>query len=399
LSSTFISTKAKTEKALIVAVEPPQQSDNQTIEYIRELKFLAETAGAEVLNTFKQKLPYPNPKTYVGSGKLEEVDIYVKEHEVDLVIFDDDLSPSQIRNLEQRLKCKIIDRSGLILDIFARNARTATARAQVELAQNEYLLPRLTRMWTHLQKQKGGIGMKGPGEREIETDRRVIRDKIARLKQKLEELEKQGSTQRKSRQGQLRVALVGYTNVGKSTLMNLLSKAGVLAENKLFATLDSTVRKCVIDHPEPHEAPLVFLLSDTVGFIRKLPHQLVESFKSTLAEVLEADLLLHVVDVSHPAFEEQIDVVKQTLVEIGAGEKSVLMVFNKIDRYSPEPSNEDIFEDQTIYNITELKETWMARENFPMVFVSAAEQININELKEMIAGMLVDIRRERYPYM
>lgn len=398
MGSAFISTEAVQEKAIIVAVEPPGQTSLSTREYLKELEFLAETAGAKTLKTFRQKLPFPNPKTYVGTGKLEDIILYVKEHEIDLVIFDDDLSPSQIRNLEGKLQSKIIDRSGLILDIFARNARTATARAQVELAQNQYLLPRLTRMWTHLQKQKGGIGMKGPGEREIETDRRVIRDRISLLKKKLDELEKQGSTQRKSRQGQLRLALVGYTNVGKSTLMNLLSKAGVLAENKLFATLDSTVRKCVVDNPHPEKPPIVFLLSDTVGFIRKLPHQLIESFKSTLAEVLEADLLLHVVDVSHPGFEEQIDVVKQTLVDIGAGDKPVLMVFNKIDQYLPEPTHDDIFEDEAIYSLSDLKKSWMAKANFPMVFISAAEQTNIEELKDTLAAMLVELQQQRYPY-
>lgn len=398
MGSSFISTEAVQEKAIIVAVEPPGQTSISTREYLKELEFLAETAGAVTLKTFRQKLPFPNPKTYVGSGKLEDIILYVKEHEIDLVIFDDDLSPSQIRNLEGKLHSKIIDRSGLILDIFARNARTATARAQVELAQNQYLLPRLTRMWTHLQKQKGGIGMKGPGEREIETDRRVIRDRIALLKKKLIELEKQGSTQRKSRQGQLRLALVGYTNVGKSTLMNLLSKAGVLAENKLFATLDSTVRKCVVDNPDAEKPPLIFLLSDTVGFIRKLPHQLIESFKSTLAEVLEADLLLHVVDVSHPGFEEQIDVVKQTLVDIGAGDKPVLMVFNKIDQYLPEPTHEDIFEDEAIYSLSDLKKSWMAKANFPMVFISAAEQTNIEELKKNLAAMLLELQQQRYPH-
>lgn len=391
MAAPYIETALKPETAVLIAVEIPAQSSAQTKEYIEELRFLAETAGAHTLKVFRQKLPYPHPKTYVGEGKLEEIFEFVKEHEVDMAIFDDELSPSQIRNLEQKLECKIIDRSGLILDIFARNARTATAKAQVDLAQSQYLLPRLTRMWTHLQKQKGGIGMRGPGEREIETDRRVIRDKIARLKQKLRELEMQGDTQRKARQGQKRVALVGYTNVGKSTLMNALSKADVLAENKLFATLDSTVRKTVLDHPISDQAPIVFLLSDTVGFIRKLPHQLIESFKSTLAEVLEADILLHVVDVSHPGFEEQIDVVRQTLVEIGAADKPVLMVFNKIDQYHPEPTHEDIFEDQAIYDVEELKRSWMAKENNPIVFISAVQKTNLDELKSVLATMLVKL--------
>jgi GTP-binding protein HflX len=385
----YIQTEAVIESAILVAVELKQQNENKTKEYLEELAFLARTAGAEVKKAFVQRLEYPNPKTYVGTGKLADIVTYVQENDIDMAIFDDELSPSQIRNLESELKIKIIDRSALILDIFARNARTAQSRAQVELAQSQYLLPRLTRLWTHLEKQRGGIGMKGPGEKEIETDRRVIRDKIALLKKKLQDIDKQNVVQRKNRTGKMRVSLVGYTNVGKSTLMNLLSKADVLAENKLFATLDATTRKVVWHHPDVSKPPIEFLLSDTVGFIRKLPHQLIESFKSTLDEVVESDLLLHVVDVSHPGFEEQILVVNETLQEIGAGNKPIIMVFNKIDQYAPEATHEDIFEDQAIYSIEDLKKSWMAKEHMPVVFVSASEKLNTDDVKNEILRFLV----------
>lgn len=374
----------KPEKAILIGVEGKNVPVKTNSVYLDELQFLAYTAGAETVKRFTQRLEYPNPKTYIGKGKLEDISAYVKEHEIDLAIFDDELSPSQIRNLEEHLKCKIIDRSSLILDIFAKNAQTAQARTQVELAQSEYLLPRLTRMWTHLQKQKGGIGMKGPGEKEIETDRRVIRDKISKLKKELQHIDSQSSTRRKNRESQKRVALVGYTNVGKSTLINLLAKADVLAQDKLFATLDSTVRKVVFPPDPVTYKPCIFLLSDTVGFIRKLPHQLVESFKSTLAEVIEADILLHVVDVSHPQFEEQMDTVTKTLAEIGASDKTVITVFNKIDQYKPEPTSEDIFEDEAIYDLKQLQKTWMAKLNENIVFVSAANGDNIQELKDLI---------------
>jgi GTP-binding protein HflX len=314
------------ENVVLVSVCRQGQSDAQTLEYLDELEFLAHTAGGKTLKRFIQKLEYPDPRTYVGKGKLEEITSFVKLNEVSIMIFDDELTPSQLRNIEKLVGCKVLDRTTLILDIFASRARTAQARTQVELAQYQYLLPRLTRMWTHLEKQRGGIGMRGPGETEIETDRRVIRDKLSKLKEKLREIDKQNLTRRKSRENIVRVALVGYTNVGKSTIMNLLSKSDVFAENKLFATLDTTVRKVVY-------GSIPFLLSDTVGFIRKLPHNLVESFKSTLDEVREADILLHVVDVSHPNFEDQIDVVNQTLADIGAADKKVLMVFNKLDAY------------------------------------------------------------------
>ncbi len=386
----YISTDKVEEKAILVAVETREQNPAKTNEYMAELAFLAKTAGAIVQKHFVQRLEYPNPATYVGTGKLEQIKQYVTDNDLDMAIFDDELKASQIRNLEELLKIKIIDRSALILDIFARNARTAQARAQVELAQSQYLLPRLTRLWTHLEKQRGGIGMKGPGEKEIETDRRVIRDRIALLKTKLKDIEQQNKEQRKSRTTKKRVSLVGYTNVGKSTLMNLLAKADTLAENRLYATLDASTRKVVWHNPDPLQRPVEFLLSDTVGFIRKLPHQLIESFKSTLDEVVESDLLLHVVDVSHPGFEEQIAVVQSTLTEIGAGKKPVIMIFNKIDDYHPEPTNEDIFKDEALYSIEELKESWMAKEHFPMAFVSAKEKTNIDALKALILDQLID---------
>ncbi len=378
------------EYAVLVGVANSQQKFEQAEEYLEELAFLALTAGAEVKNKYLQRLSYPNPRTYIGEGKLQEIAEYVTAHEIDMVIFDDELTPSQIRNLEQTIKCKILDRSNLILDIFASRARTAQAKFQVELAQAQYMLPRLTRMWTHLSKHKGGIGMKGPGESEIETDRRALRTKIDRLKERLALIDKQASTQRRNRDDKARVALVGYTNVGKSTIMNLLSKSEVFAENKLFATLDSTVRKVV--WPKH-----TFLLTDTVGFIRKLPHQLVECFKSTLDEIREADLLLHIVDVSHIGFEDQINIVHQTLKEIGARDKPILLVFNKIDELK-EPF---ILEDETISGkeayIKKLKKSWMAKENNPVVFISAFKKINFNELRDQIELMLSNIKPPAKP--
>ncbi len=379
-----VENKAVIEKAILVGVEPKNTPLKSSKVFLDELEFLATTAGALTVKRFTQRLEYPNPKTYVGIGKVEELAAYIKEYEIDIAIFDDELSPSQIRNLEQEFNCKIVDRSSLILDIFAKNARTAQAKTQVELAQSEYLLPRLTRMWTHLQKQKGGIGMKGPGEKEIETDRRVIRDKITKLKKELTKIDSQSVTRRKQRVSQKRVALVGYTNVGKSTILNILTKADVLAENKLFATLDSTVRKVVFPPTEFDPKPTIFLLSDTVGFIRKLPHQLIESFKSTLDEVIEADILLHVVDVSHNQFEEQMTTVNETLMEIGAANKPIITVFNKIDQYNPEATDEDIFEDEAVYDLATLKKTWMAKLNDKVVFISAAKKQNIDELKALI---------------
>ena len=380
--------KKEKEKAVLIGVEPKNVPLKSSKVFLDELEFLATTAGAETVKRFVQRLDHPNPKTYVGSGKIEELAAYIKEYEIDLAIFDDELSPSQIRNLEQEFKCKIVDRSSLILDIFAKNARTAQSKTQVELAQSEYLLPRLTRLWTHLQKQKGGIGMKGPGEKEIETDRRVIRDKIAKLKKELQKIDNQSVTRRKSRKGQKRIALVGYTNVGKSTILNLMTKSDVLAENKLFATLDSTVRKVVFPPTEFRPIPTIFLLSDTVGFIRKLPHQLIESFKSTLDEVIEADVLLHVVDISHNQFEEQMNTVMETLMEIGATDKPIITVFNKMDMYNPDPTSDDIFEDEAIYDLETLKKTWMAKLDENVVFISAAKSGNIQELKDLIQKCL-----------
>lgn len=387
-------TKHIQEKAVLVGVITKDQSKEQSIEYLDELEFLAETAGAVTLNKFVQKLDRPDSKTFVGSGKIEEIQAYVKEYEVDMVIFDDDLTPSQLRNIEKVLECKILDRSNLILDIFASRAQTAHAKTQVELAQYQYLLPRLTRMWTHLQKQKGGIGMKGPGETEIETDRRIIRDKIALLKKKLESIDKQMATQRGNRGQMVRVALVGYTNAGKSTIMNLISKSDVFAENKLFATLDTTVRKVVLQN-------IPFLLSDTVGFIRKLPHQLVESFKSTLDEVREADILLHVVDITHPHFEEHIDVVNETLKEIGAADKNIILVFNKIDAFTFIEKDEfDLTPvERENYSLEDLKSTWMANNiSSKTLFISAINKENIDEFKELLFKEVKKIHSKRYPY-
>ena len=381
------------EKALIVGLITPVQSKDKVEEYLNELAFLVDTAGGVVVKRFTQKLGYPNPQTYVGSGKLEEIFQYVKAEEINLVVFDDELGPSQLRNLEKVLECKILDRTNLILDIFASRAQTAHAKVQVELAQYQYLLPRLTRMWTHLERQRGGIGLRGPGETEIETDRRIIRDKISLLKKRLKDIDKQKVTQRKNRGKLVRVALVGYTNVGKSTLMNLLSKSDILAEDKLFATLDTTVRKVVIEN-------LPFLMSDTVGFIRKLPTALIESFKSTLDEVRESDILIHIIDISHPEFEDQIKIVNQTLMEIGAGDKDVIMVFNKIDAYRFVRREEDDLAEPARENISldELKATWMSRENQPCIFISAKTKENFPELKKLLYDHIRAVHAVRYPY-
>ena len=382
-----------TEKAVLVGTLSNYQGQREVREYLDELAFLTETAGGIPLKSFIQKIDTPNPKTFIGKGKLQEIEEFVKEHLVDVVIFDDDLTPTQFRNIEEILGCKLLDRTNLILDIFAKRAKTSYARTQVELAQYEYLLPRLAGMWTHLERQRGGIGMRGPGEREIETDRRIIRDKISKLKEKLASIDKQMITQRKNRGKLVRIALVGYTNVGKSTIMNLLSKSNVFAENKLFATLDTTVRKVVIEN-------LPVLISDTVGFIRKLPHQLVESFKSTLDELREADLLLHVVDISHPYFEEQIDIVNHTLTEIGANGKPGFLVFNKIDAYKNLPMEEDDLSPQTKENLSleELQKMWIARKNQPCMFISATEKLNIEEFRNLIYNKAKEIHRIRYPY-
>ncbi len=380
------------EKAILVGIITQEQKEDKSHEYLDELEFLANTAGAEVLKRFQQKVDQPNPKTFIGSGKLSEVREFVLENDIDTIIFDDELTPAQLKNLEKILEHKIIDRTGLILDIFAQRAQTSYARTQVELAQYEYLLPRLTRMWTHLERQRGGIGMRGPGETEIETDRRIIRDRITLLKKKLEAIDKQMATQRSNRGKMVRVALVGYTNVGKSTLMNVLSKSEVFAENKLFATLDTTVRKVVVKN-------LPFLLTDTVGFIRKLPTQLVESFKSTLDEVREADLLLHVVDISHESFEDHIASVNQILTEIESVHKPTLMVFNKIDQYTFEERDEDDINPKTKqhYTLEDWKHTWMSQED-KAVFVSAHTKENLEELKKIVFEEVRDIHVQRFPY-
>lgn len=374
------------EKAILVGVISQNQSLDTANEYLEELEFLAQTAGAVTKARFLQKLSHPDPRTFVGKGKLEEITQFIKNNQINVAIFDDELSPSQIRNIENITGCKILDRTNLILDIFAKRARTAQSKTQVELAQYQYLLPRLTGMWTHLEKQRGGIGLRGPGETEIETDRRAIRNKIAILKDKLKIIEKQNATQRKQRAGLVRVALVGYTNVGKSTLMNLLSKSNVFAENKLFATLDTTVRKVVLnDKP--------FLLSDTVGFIRKLPHDLVESFKTTLEEVREADILLHVIDISHPTFEEQIDIVQQTLVEINAADKPTIMVFNKIDLFkSIQMHKYDISNEDAVLTLEALENTWMAKINSPCVFIAASIGQHVNDLKTKLIAMINNLK-------
>jgi len=381
------------EKAVLVGVITQNQQEDKAREYLDELAFLAETAGASPEKLFFQRLEYPNPKTFVGPGKLIEIKNYVIENEIGVVIFDDELSPKQLRNIEAELQVLILDRTSLILDIFAKRAQTANAKTQVELAQCQYMLPRLTRLWTHLERQKGGIGMRGPGETQIETDRRIILTKITLLKQNLKDIDQQMATQRKNRGKMVRVALVGYTNVGKSTLMNLISKSDIFAENKLFATLDTTVRKVIIDN-------LPFLLSDTVGFIRKLPHHLVQSFKSTLDEVREADLLLHVVDVSHSNFEEQLEVVNQTLKEIDPIEKPMILIFNKIDAFDYTPKEEDDLAPVKRENISldELKITWMAKMNDNCIFISAREKTNIDSLKELMYEKIKAIHIERYPY-
>ncbi len=383
----------ETEKTILVGLITNDQPEQKAIEYLEELAFLAETAGAEPVKTFLQRLDYPNPKTFVGSGRLEEIKAYVEEEEIGMAIFDDELTSKQVKNLEQELKIKVLDRTNLILDIFARRAQTAHAKTQVELAQYKYLLPRLTRMWTHLERQRGGIGMRGPGETQIETDRRIILDKIARLKEELKHIDKQKATQRKNRGKMVRVALVGYTNVGKSTLMNVLSKSDVFAENKLFATLDTTVRKVIIDN-------LPFLLTDTVGFIRKLPHDLVESFKSTLDEVREADLLLHVVDISHPGFEEQIEVVNKTLAELDAASKPMVLVFNKIDAFTYVEKEADDLTPPTKENqsLVELEQSWMARMGADCVFISARNLSNLNAFKQLVYERVKAIHVTRFPY-
>ncbi|MFB1022312.1 MAG: GTP-binding protein HflX [Vicingaceae bacterium] len=382
------------ETAVLIGVITQEQREDQVEEYLDELAFLAETAGAQTVKRFTQKLAKSHPKTFVGTGKLQEIVNYVNQEKIGMVIFDDELSPSQTRNIENAFnETKVLDRSKLILDIFAKRARTAAAKTQVELAQYEYLLPRLTRMWTHLSRQKGGIGMRGPGETEIETDRRIIRDKIALLKTKLSKIDKQKATQRKGREQMIRAALVGYTNVGKSTLMNLLSKSDVFAENKLFATLDTTVRKIVVGN-------LPFLLTDTVGFIRKLPHHLVDSFKSTLDEVREADVLLHVVDISHAQFEDQIATVNQTLQDLGAKDKPTIMIFNKVDAFTYVKKDEDDLTPETKENMSleDLKNTFMATENYPAIFISAQERINYEELREMLYDQIHALHLKIYPH-
>lgn len=382
------------ETAVLVSVIRDRQDERQVEEYLDELDFLAATAGIVSVRRFTQKLPTPNSRIYVGTGKLEEIAEYIEVEGVETVIFDDELSPSQTRNIEKVLKCRVLDRTSLILNIFVQRAQTAYAKTQVQLAQYEYMLPRLTGLWTHLERQRGGTGTRGgAGEREIETDRRVIRNRITKLKEDLKKIDRQMAVQRGNRGSLVRVSLVGYTNVGKSTIMNLISKSEVFAENKLFATLDTTVRKVVFDN-------LPFLLSDTVGFIRKLPTQLVESFKSTLDEVREADLLLHVVDISHPGFEDQINVVKQTLQEIGAGEKPVFLIFNKIDAYTYTKKDEDDLTPSTQENMSleEMKESWIAKANTPCIFISAKDKVNIEKLRSDLYSMVREIHSGRYPF-
>lgn len=380
----FHDSGVKQERAVLVGIITPNETEAQEQEYLDELAFLVDTAGGAYIKTFTQKLQKPDVRTFVGKGKLEEIRDYVKAEEADMVVFDDELSPSQLRNIERELQCKILDRSNLILDIFAKRAQTAQAKTQVELAQCQYLLPRLTRLWTHLERQKGGIGMRGPGESQIETDRRIILNKIALLKEKLKTIDKQNAIQRKNRGALVRLALVGYTNVGKSTIMNMLSKSEVFAENKLFATLDTTVRKVVVEN-------LPFLLSDTVGFIRKLPHHLVECFKSTLDEVREADILLHVVDISHPNFEEQIDIVNDTLKELGALDKEMIVVFNKIDAYRTQ-------EGENALTLADFEKSWMAKANTPAVFISALHKANSDAFRKLVYDKAKAIHQEQYPY-
>lgn len=386
--------KKKREKAVLIGLVTPGINSVKANEFLDELAFLIETAGGKEIYRFLQSLSMPDSRTFVGSGKLQEIKEYVRASEADIIVFDDELSPSQLRNIEGEFKgVKVLDRTNLILDIFASRARTAHAKVQVELAQYQYLLPRLTRMWTHLERQKGGIGMRGPGETEIETDRRIIRDRISLLKKKLVHIDKQKTTQRKNRGKMVRVALVGYTNVGKSTIMNMLSKSEVFAENKLFATLDTTVRKVVV-----HNLP--FLVADTVGFIRKLPHNLVESFKSTLDEVREADVLVHVVDISHPEFEDQIRVVHETLADIGGADKPIIMVFNKIDAYSWVEKEDDDLSPATKENISleEMMQSWLAKENAPSIFISAKNKTHLHEFRQLLYDQIRSIHAERFPY-
>jgi len=390
----MIETGQQSERAILIGLIYPRQDERQAIEYLDELSFLTETAGAEPVERFLQRLPIPDPKTFVGSGKIAEITAYVTANSINVAIFDDELTPGQLRNIENALGCRVLDRTNLILDIFAGRARTSHARTQVELAQYQYLLPRLTRMWTHLERQRGGIGLRGPGETEIETDRRIIRDKIALLKEQLKKIDKQMATQRKNRGKMVRVALVGYTNVGKSTIMNLLSKSDVFAENKLFATLDTTVRKVVIGN-------LPFLLSDTVGFIRKLPHDLVESFKSTLDEVRESDLLIHVVDISHTGFEDQVKVVNETLKDLNSAGKPMIIVFNKIDSFKYSERDEDDLTPvgKENYSLEDLKKTWMASDkNHKTVFISAKRKENIEEFQKLIYDEVKKIHITRFPY-
>lgn len=385
----FYDTAVKQERAVLVGVLTPNETEEQGKEYLDELQFLVETAGARTEATFTQKLQRPDRATFVGSGKLEDIKAYVIAEEIDMVVFDDELTPSQLRNIENELQIKILDRNNLILDIFAGRAQTAQAKTQVELAQLQYLLPRLTRLWTHLERQKGGIGMRGPGESQIETDRRLILNKISLLKERLKSIDRQNETQRKNRHQLIRAALVGYTNVGKSTIMNMLSKSEVFAENKLFATLDTTVRKVVIEN-------VPFLLSDTVGFIRKLPHDLVECFKSTLDEVREADILIHVVDVSHPYFEDQIHTVNETLRDLGAIDKRMITVFNKIDAYKP-VQHEEGQEAQPL-TLSDFKNSWMAKNNSPAIFISATKKENVEEFRSLLYNEVKEMHVKRYPY-
>lgn len=386
--------EAISEKVVLIGIITQLQNEDQSKEYLDELDFLTQTAGGVPVKRFVQKMDKPNPKTFLGSGKLEDVRDYIKTHEIGTAIFDDELSPAQLRNIEKILDCKILDRTNLILDIFAQRAQTSSAKTQVELAQHEYLLPRLTRLWTHLDKQKGGIGMRGPGETEIETDRRIIRDKISLLKKRLQTIDKQMAVQRKNRGKMVRVALVGYTNVGKSTLMNVVSKSEVFAENKLFATLDTTVRKVVIKN-------IPFLMTDTVGFIRKLPTQLVESFKSTLDEVREADLLLHVVDISHPNFEDHIASVNTILRDIKSDDKPTVMVFNKIDAYEHETiDSDDLVTEKTKkhYTLQDWKKTWMNHNDVESIFISAISKENLDDFKDLVYEEVKKIHIQRFPY-
>lgn len=385
----FYDTAEKPERAILVGVVTPGEKEEETKEYLDELEFLVETAGGETVRSFTQKMQRPDRATFVGTGKLEEINAFVKSEEIDMVVFDDELSPSQLRNIENELQVKILDRSNLILDIFASRAQTSQAKTQVELAQLQYLLPRLTRLWTHLERQKGGIGMRGPGESQIETDRRLILNKISVLKERLKDIDKQNETQRKNRTQLIRVALVGYTNVGKSTIMNMISKSDVFAENKLFATLDTTVRKVVIEN-------LPFLLSDTVGFIRKLPHHLVECFKSTLDEVREADILVHVVDISHANFEDQIHTVNETLKELGVIDKPIITVFNKIDAY--QPADFDPQDDVPPPTLNDFENSWMNKNNSPAIFISALNRENIDEFRTLLYDQVKAIHTLRYPY-